>query len=221
MKPWLIAALAVTTACSYKINFSASGLPGDGNLKAETRPPEAFTAVEAAGSIELALSAGEGPPKLELRGDANLLPHVRTRFEGGVLKVDSDQELSPNHPLVVTAHTSKLERVALSGAGKVQVLGLQGPKFALNLSGAAHARLAGDVSSTTLDISGAGKIDASELVATDVEVEVSGAGKASVHATGKLKVDISGAGKVSYSGKPKIIEKDISGVGVLQEADEK
>lgn len=221
MKPWLIAALALTTACTYKINFSSSGLAGDGNLKAESRPPEAFTAVESSGPFELALSVGEGPPKLELRGDANLLPHVRTRFEGGVLKVDSDQDLSPNHPLVVTAHSARLEKVALSGAGKVQVLGLHGPNFALNLSGAAHARLAGDVSSTTFDISGAGKIDAAELVATDVQVQVSGAGKASVYCTGKLKVGISGAGKVTYGGKPKAIEQSISGVGVLRAEEEK
>ncbi|MBM4343128.1 MAG: DUF2807 domain-containing protein [Deltaproteobacteria bacterium] len=221
MKAWLLLVLAAATACNFKFNAFRSGLAGDGNLKSEARPPEVFTAVEATGSLELALSVGPGTPKLELRGDANLLPHVRTRFEGGVLRIDSDQELAPNHPLVVTAHTGKLDKVSLSGAGKVQVLGLHGDRFALNVSGAAHAKLAGDVSATSLDIAGAGKVDAAELVATDVEVQVSGAGKASVYATGKLKVGISGAGRVSYAGKPKAIEKSISGVGVLREQDDK
>jgi hypothetical protein len=64
-------------------------------------------------------------------------------------------------------------------------------------------------------LSGAGDIDAGDLIAQDVEVDLSGAGGARVYAKEMLDVSISGMGSVRYRGEPQI-RKNISGLGSLK-----
>ena len=60
-------------------------------------------------------------------------------------------------------------------------------------------------------LDGVGSIDAHELVANAVTIDMSGAGRSPV---ASLQVTITGAGTVTYSGEPTITQK-ITGVGKL------
>jgi hypothetical protein len=103
-----------------------------------------------------------------------------------------------------------LRSLDASGASKVDVRGLQGVQFALDISGASTASLQGTVQRFVLDVSGASSIDAEKLVATHAELDLSGATKVVVNASKTLKVDASGASRVRYIGNP-MLEKDLSG----------
>jgi hypothetical protein len=66
-----------------------------------------------------------------------------------------------------------------------------------------------------VQLSGAGDIDAFDLLADNVEIDMSGAGGARVNAKNKLDVSISGVGSVRYRGEPEV-HKNISGLGSLK-----
>jgi len=62
--------------------------------------------------------------------------------------------------------------------------------------------------------SGAGNLNAFELISEETTVNLSGAGKAEVYANQLLNVTITGAGSVYYKGHP-AIAKTITGSGNL------
>ena len=78
-----------------------------------------------------------------------------------------------------------------------------------------------DVETKAVEItnSGAGLIDTHELRSSKADVNLSGAGQAEVYASEQLDVAISGVGRVTYSGQPKVINKNISGIGSVSARD--
>ena len=67
-------------------------------------------------------------------------------------------------------------------------------------------------------LSGAGHVDADELKAEEVKINIEGVGTGSVYATKKLYTQIDGVGKVWYKGNP-IVTKDIDGLGSVSSND--
>ncbi len=63
---------------------------------------------------------------------------------------------------------------------------------------------------------GVGKLDASQLIVENMEVNSSGIGKVEIHCAGELSLVVDGIGKVSYSGNPRIIKKEVSGIGKVE-----
>ena len=72
--------------------------------------------------------------------------------------------------------------------------------------------MVGKASSVDSNISGSGKVVATDLVADTVSCSVSGSGDFFVTAQKYLNVDISGSGSVKYKGNPQI-DQSISGSG--------
>jgi len=64
-----------------------------------------------------------------------------------------------------------------------------------------------------MEMPGAGKIAAYDLLVEDFYLKMSGAGMAEVFASKKLSVEISGACTVSYKGNPSDVYTNISGLG--------
>ena len=84
----------------------------------------------------------------------------------------------------------------------------------LNLVG--KMTLKGKASKVAIKNEGIGNIDASQLIAQDMEVISSGIGKMDVHCEGDLSMIVEGIGKVTYSGNPNVIKKEISGIGKVE-----
>jgi hypothetical protein len=82
------------------------------------------------------------------------------------------------------------------------------------VAGAGEVTLSGQTSNVVLTLAGVGSVDARELVAKAVTVDMSGAGRIAVSPVVSLHVTITGAGTVTYSGEPTITQK-ITGVGKL------
>ncbi|HPF52295.1 MAG TPA: head GIN domain-containing protein [Draconibacterium sp.] len=72
--------------------------------------------------------------------------------------------------------------------------------------------LSGVANELSVILSGAGHVDADDLKAEDVHIEIEGVGTASVYATEDLYTKIEGVGKVWYKGNPSVT-KDIEGLG--------
>ncbi|NNF18253.1 MAG: DUF2807 domain-containing protein, partial [Flavobacteriaceae bacterium] len=67
-------------------------------------------------------------------------------------------------------------------------------------------------------MSGSGDLDAFDLEADDVEVQVSGSADVEVTANKSLKANVSGSGDIRYKGNPKKVDSRKSGSGDITKA---
>lgn len=211
-----LAAMTALAACNVRINVDgqSDGLPGSGVEATELRDVGAFTRVRIDGAGTLELSTGALTP-LTLTGDDNILPLIDTTVEDSLLVIRPSRSISPERGLVFRATVPELTGVECAGAAEIVVRGLDAQSFAIGVRGSALVEATGRAASLTIDLSGAGSVDTLGLIARDVRVDMSGAGSASVHADATLAVSISGIGRVTYDGDAEIVEKNISGLGVV------
>lgn len=211
-------AAQLLTACDVRISFGSSDATrGSGVEATETRRLEAFDEVRFAGEGRLEITLG-ADPSVELSGDDNLLPLVRTEVDGDELVIRPSEPIDPRKDLVVRVSAPSLKRLDCSGSGAVEVRDVDEEDLVVGLAGAARLELAGTVDRFELDLSGVGKVHAEDLSAREVQVRVSGVGQARVRARERLEARVSGIGRVLYSGDPEV-EKNISGLGMVSRAD--
>lgn len=202
--------LSLTTAL-----LSACGTRGSGDPATEERELESFHAIEMGGALDLVVHVGAAEQKVVISGDDNIVSKIETRVSGGKLHVEHEGWLRPELTLKLEVWVPALDAIEASGATDIDVEGIVGERFELDLSGAADVELRGTVDLLDIELSGAGDLDARSLAAKHVIVDMSGAGEAKVWATEKLDVDISGAGEVEYWGNPTEVQQDIAGAGSL------
>ena len=77
----------------------------------------------------------DAPQKVEVRGDDNIIAKVTTTVEDGELEVGVDGNMiRPELPLTVEIWTPKLSGLDASGANDIDVDGVRGESFDLELS---------------------------------------------------------------------------------------
>ncbi len=209
---------ATITVAIVALTLVGCGRKGSGTSAQEAREIGAFTAVALKGGAKLTLHvdpAGE-PGPVQVSGDDDVVPAVTTRLVGSTLHIETPDAPRPNLPLEVSATVRSLHSVEVAGAADLTVVGVRGPSFELEVSGAADARLQGTVGRLDVEVNGAASVRAAELIAQEVDLEMNGAGDARVHAAKSLKAEVNGAGSVRYSGKPSDVRREVSGVGSVQ-----
>ncbi|MCA9667528.1 MAG: DUF2807 domain-containing protein [Myxococcales bacterium] len=187
------------------VGCSVTGVEGNGVEGSAQRKLGAFSTVSVGGAFALDLRRGS-PQKVVVRGDANLLPLVETTVESGRLRVRCRKSVSPRRGLRLEVVTPTLDGLALSGAAKGTVHGVDSKRFVLRISGAAKLALDGKADALSVTSSGAAKVDARALKVRAAKVHASGAAKVDVDASETLDVQASGAVAVSYSGSPKLTQ---------------
>jgi hypothetical protein len=180
----------------------------------ETREVSAFHALEAHSAFEIFVELGD-TPKLELVGRPEALASVLSEVEDGVLILRREAKRSSGSVKVFIV-TPRLDRLETSGAVTVTARRLTGSRFAVQGSGATQLTLAGKVDALDLELSGASEVHALALEAAQVSVEASGASQVKVRATEALSVEASGATSVRYSGAPKTVKTDVSGLSAVE-----
>jgi len=71
------------------------------------------------------------------------------------------------------------------------------------------AKLGGAIDALKISLAGAGRVDALDLEAQSVEVEVLGSGTAEVNAVKTLSLMVIGSGTLRYRGNPKVTRNAI------------
>jgi hypothetical protein len=193
-------------------------LHGSGVPMTEAREVESFAKIDLGGAFELVVHVDpSAAQRVELSGDDNVVSEVYTRVDDGELEVGIDTRmLNVKTPLKLEVWLPMLTEIDASGASDIEVEGLHGERFELDLSGASESRLTGQVGVFEADLSGAAQLEARHLQAKQVELELSGAGEAQVFASESLEVDVSGAGSVRYWGAPAKVQREISGAGSVE-----
>jgi hypothetical protein len=191
-----------------------ASLTGSGQTATENRTVGAFSKIEVSGAATLDVEIGN-ITTLAVATDDNVLPLIETKVEGDTLHIRPVKNYRSTLGVKVKITTPALEGVTTSGACDISARGLEAKAFALDISGAGNAHLAGKTAVFAVHLSGAGNIEAADLAAENVEVEISGAGHAVVCATASLDASVSGVGAVRYTGHPAEVKKNVSGFGSI------
>jgi len=204
----------IILASVFLAGCNGIGVRGSGIVKDETRDIFEFDALEVGGFYHVTVECGK-EPALQITGDDNIIPLIRTEIRGGTLHIWSHKSISPRKKLRIRITTRDLNSIITSGASNISVKNLDNEELSVEASGAGSLRLSGKTDRVSLELSGAVNLNASDLQANQVDVEISGASNADVYASEALKAEISGVGNIDYYGSPKNIKKRISGLGSI------
>ena len=223
-----------TVSCKWTIGL----VRGSGNIEKEERDVSGFDEVSFTGMGNLIIMQGE-EESLLVEADDNVLPLIETNVFGDRLNIGYKRGYNfiPASNVKFYLSVIDINKVSLSGAGKIDCEDLETNKLELELSGAGDIdfnigadklviessgagdlTLSGEVESQNVDISGVGRYNAKELESKECDIEVSGAGSATVNVTEELDIEISGVGNVYYIGSPRV-RQDISGLGKIESID--
>ncbi len=188
------------------------GIAGSGNRKTEKRELKSFNAIDTNGGYEINVTC-QKPASFEIEADDNILPLIKTEVRDGILFVTNDQDYHSSKSTALRITIPELNSLSSHGAAEVKIADANAGDLKLASTGADSIDAAGKAKSVTISSTGAGNIDTSKLTAEKAKVEISGAANVEVYASDQLDVTVSGVGSVTYSGNPKVVNKNVSGIG--------
>ncbi len=207
----------------------------------EDRKVTKFDSINLKGMGNVTVKIGK-TPSCKVKADENVLPKIRTDVRNDTLIVSIKKFLpmwftiKPTIEIEVT--TESLKDINVSGIGEVKsddiikadVLTLENSGMGnirliveskdieSKIFGMGNILLKGKTDNHKIVLTGAGKLNASEMDSKNVDVKSKGSGECFVNVKDKMTVNLSGLGKVIYKGKPEVASK-ITGMGNLEEMD--
>jgi hypothetical protein len=185
----IVAIAAVSlTACRQ------SSVKGKGEVVTEAREVQTFNGVDIGGPLDARITIdASAPPSLVLKGQKNLLAHIKTEMHGNMLRIYHDGPITKHFTFTLFSNSKHNEDII----AEITVPSLT----ALSISGAGDAKIKGVINTEdfNLDVSGAGDIDIDELNANNLTTTLSGAGDLTV-SNGKVNIadmKISGLGDIN------------------------
>ncbi|MBS3769872.1 MAG: DUF2807 domain-containing protein [Bacteroidales bacterium] len=237
LRALLVTALVVTGMSGY------AGSGGNDKVvrtadEERSIPISGVKALDITIACELNIRQGD-EESLRIETDRNMFRKLDVEVRDGVLYIGSDDRDRDFGDRDVEIHLTvkTLNKIDIGGAVKLSTMGtLETPKLELSISGAADidmniateklladfsgavkANIEGKASYVVMDMGGASKVDAEDLITEAFYLDFSGFGKAEIYAEKVLKVDMSGMGVVRYGGNPRKVEANSSGLGIIRE----
>lgn len=212
---------------------------GNGNIVVEEIDLGSLSKVSIGGNYNVTLICGKRE-KVIIETDENLLPFINTELFDQTLNINNVHNLKSSEGIKIDIYYKVLDKIYSTGASKVEHKGIltssdltinlsgagaieleiQSTNVKVNLTGAGVVKLSGKTDYQETHISGAGGLDAIDLVSNECHINLSGLGGAEVYAVEKLEATITGIGGIIYAGNPKLIERQVTGIGKIKPAEE-
>jgi hypothetical protein len=213
---------AAGMACSHYHDSGLSTGPsailiGSGRLITEERPVNGFTAIAVSGAIRATVTVG-GRESLQITADDNIAPVVEAVVAGGRLTIGirpGTPSISSSFGVVCGIGVRTIRDIEMSGAGQMEVEGIDTLELWIRLSGAALFTGSGSVDRLRMELSGASRFTAPSLRARAADSTLAGASVALVRVVDALTVHASGASVFEYLGDP-AVQTDASGASVVR-----
>jgi hypothetical protein len=214
----LLLRVSIVSLGAWSLGAVAAPVPGYAAADvSEVRAVGAFDRVEVSGAFKTEITAGREDRRVTISGNRAELDKVTTNVKDRTLVVGMRDDSRLNGELLtVTIALPILRGFTNSGFGSVKIGGLTGADIDIDNAGAASVVVAGRSGRETIELNGAGKIDATEVDAKDVEVDNNGVGVVDVRASGSLDMSVNGLGMIRYTGSPSHVESHVNGVGRIQ-----
>jgi len=187
---------------------------GSGKREMQKRQIAPFTSISTEGAFTIEVTC-QKDPGLEVEGDDNVLEFVTSEVRNNVLRLSNSKNYSVNEPVRFKISVPNLEGLTVSGAGKIEIKGVNNEKFEIDSSGAPAISVSGNTKIVDIDSNGAGKIDTHNLHASRAVVESKGVSKIDLDVADQLDVKVSGPSSVTYRGDP-VVNKTINGPGKVE-----
>ena len=206
---------------------------GNGDIVQTTRDVGEYNTVTANGALNLTYGQ-TGVSQVDLYGDSNILPLIKTRLTNTNLTVGTEGSdcYTTNNTIEVTLSSPLITSITLNGSGMIVGNGINQDElyyqsngsavinssfnlkdFESRSNGTGDASYAGTAESCIFTIAGAGNIYAATLQTDKCTITISGSGDVRIHVNQELNVTITGEGSVYYSGDPGILNTNITGTG--------
>ncbi|RIJ42598.1 PspC domain-containing protein [Pontibacter oryzae] len=217
------------------IDMRGSVLLNDDEYSSNSRTVDArdFRRVSISGPYHVQLRQGDNY-SVVIRAERDEMRRIDVEQDGDELVIKTQDKsfnlFDDREPVLIQITAPEISDIDLSGAIKANISNLNTDNLRMAFSGAIQTTANLNVNSLKVDASGAtiskftGKaqrfeldatgacgIDADNLEAEYVDVDVTGAGVAEVYATGTLRADASGTSRIVYRGNPKNTTIDSSG----------
>jgi hypothetical protein len=153
--------------------------------------------------------------QVQLSGDSNILPYVTHQLKNKILLLQENKNFRTKLPLKITITAKTLNKFILSGAGNIQLSGINNKHFFIESNGFGNIEATGKTDNLKIETNGAGNINCKDLIAENVNVNTTGVGNIVLYAKSTLNATVTGIGNVAYYGNPKKINRNISGIGSL------
>ncbi|MYM82759.1 DUF2807 domain-containing protein [Duganella sp. FT50W] len=198
----------------YRSSFSANAVQGDGQPLVEQRQVATLDGFEVNGPMQVEVRVGQ-QTALQIEGDSNIVPLVRTDASGGTLRVWIDGSIRTSQPLRVLYSTPVLRHLSANGSGSLTVDGLNGAPLELSLNGSRGVRLAGRVARLDARLNGSGGLNASALESGSASARLNGSGRLDLgRVNGEaLSLDLRGSGGAQASGNVRSMTVRLNGSG--------
>ena len=215
------------TSCRYDIDLG-DGIDGNGNVITEKRTiNESFTKIEVSRGIEVIVEQ-DSNTAIEVEADENIIKHITTKVENGVLVISTDESIDSAEAETVRVKMPVINGLESSSGSNISSKStLKGTNIAVKSSSGSEieATLEYDgvksestsgseitLSGKTLKLqshsSSGSEINASNLLVNDVIAETTSGSTTTVNPLVSLNAKASSGSSINYTGTPKTISKE-------------
>jgi hypothetical protein len=226
--------LFLSFSCSERTTFSS------GEEIKEKKALTGVTRLQVDGVFNLTISQSD-EESIEVEGDEAMVNKLLIDQEGEFLSLKMEENIEDgffdNKNLKIHISIKDLKEFNYEGVGNVKTMGLfkvadlklvgngvgnlelelDAQEIDADFDMVGNIKLRGKASRAIFINNGIGNLDASELIVQNIDVNSSGIGNVEVNCVGDLSLVVNGIGKVSYTGNPRVIKKEVSGIGKVEE----
>ena len=201
----------LVSACHHGM---MANVKGSGNRQSQKREIAPFTSISTEGAFTIEVVC-QKDVSLEVEGDDNILPLVTTEVSNNVLRLSNSSGYTTNEPVKVKISVPNLEEFRVSGAGNIDIKGMNNDRFKIDTDGAPTINVSGKTKLVDIHSNGAGKINTNNLSAARAVVNSNGATQVELDVNEQLDVTVNGPSSVTYKGDP-VVKKNVNGPGKVE-----
>jgi Putative auto-transporter adhesin, head GIN domain len=198
----------------FVMNWKAGIIEGSCIMISEKREVSSFNSIDIRGAYVVEITS-QKTPSIEVIGDANILPLVKTKVKDGTLFISNSKSIVSTNILKIKVAIMNLEKLSSSGACRIVVFNVNNEKISINANGSGYTAINGRTEELYLNISGSVNLNAKYLYSEKVNIDLSGASNTSVYAAQELNAQVSGVGHINYYGNPKVVNRNVLGLGSI------
>ncbi len=207
--------------------FAGCNVVGSGVVVTQTRQLAEFDEIEfrIAGDFHVAIGK---PTPLQIEGDENILPLIKTEVRDGRLVISAESSFKTKHDPEFRVTVANHKAAEIHGSGEMHVGELDNESFDVVVRGSGDLHVEGKTERLAVSVRGSGDVLGSGLKAGEVSVAINGSGDVKVNVTGAVDSDamvtvagsvavaIHGSGDVRLEGKAERLVVSIDGSGDFQ-----
>jgi len=215
MKNYIVKSITAICVATFALTMSSIAFASDEN--SQTFSYTNFSKIEPSGAWKVKINYAD-KYSIKVFADKNIMDKLIVAKTGDTLKLGEKFNVRFNDGAFTAEITMpKLEKIDASGATKITFKGFTLDDLAIQLSGASKVYgVKNQIKNLELKSSGTAEIDLSDTSVVNTKLDLSGATKVKININGgDLTGTASGVTKVIYTGNPKVVEVNTSGMAKI------